>query len=455
MKKFIISLAAISAASIMSAGAQELSSSYFLKNYMYGYRINPAATSDRGFVGIALNNLGVSYQGNVGLASFLYPTSEGLVTGLHSSIPSSTFLGNLEEVNRLSGGFDESILALGLKGNNSYTTVELNLKGNAALQLPYDIFDFLKNGSKEKSTFNISDLNVNAKAYVELAAGYSRMFGDKLSIGARLKLLAGLGRVNAYMDNLNVSMTDQQWSVSGNANVDFAVKGMAVGTKASAHGNGNDILDLSSTSFKASGTSGFGAAADLGIEYRPLDWLKVSASVVDLGGISWKNSVQAVTSGSTWTYSGADGLSIGGDSASGIGGQMTDAFDGLFGIAELHVKNQASSSYESLPMTLHAGVDATYGVLTAGVLFTHQNQQYASWSEARLGASCSFANWLSVALSSGFGTYGTRLGFALSTCLGSVNLFAGCDSMFTQVSREFIPLNKTATNAYFGWNILF
>ena len=46
-----------------------------------------------------------------------------------------------------------------------------------------------------------------------------------------------------------------------------------------------------------SGLGGFGAAIDLGVTWKPIEHLTVSAALTDLGGISWKKAHQMTSTG--------------------------------------------------------------------------------------------------------------------------------------------------------------
>jgi len=84
MKKAILFSTAILAAFCFSSNAvaQNLESGFFLDNYTYTYRLNPALMPDNNFIAIGVGNVSAGIASKLGVGSFLYPGPNGhLVTG--------------------------------------------------------------------------------------------------------------------------------------------------------------------------------------------------------------------------------------------------------------------------------------------------------------------------------------------------------------------------------------
>ena len=81
--------------------------------------------------------------------------------------------------------------------------IEMNLRSNVGMVLPKSLFEFMKTtGAKED--YSISDLGVRTENYVELGLGRSHKIGDKLTVGAKAKLLFGLAYGDLNVNNLNL-----------------------------------------------------------------------------------------------------------------------------------------------------------------------------------------------------------------------------------------------------------
>lgn len=149
------------------------------------------------------------------------------------------------------------------------------------MELPGEPFKLLRTGVMESN--QMGRLRGQLDLYLELAYGYSRRVGDKLSLGGRLKLLAGLYGVDYNVTRLNLTISDQACQAEIDAELNLTDKML----KFSAGDDG--YMDWRTIVWEGIGNtpSGGGAALDMGICYTPVEGLELSASVLDLGGILW------------------------------------------------------------------------------------------------------------------------------------------------------------------------
>ena len=61
----------------------------------------------------------------------------------------------------------------------------------------------------------------DVSSYVETGIGYTREINDKLSAGARVKLLSGLGNVNGDFDGISLYTDPNDYSLTASSN--FAI----------------------------------------------------------------------------------------------------------------------------------------------------------------------------------------------------------------------------------------
>ena len=89
----------------LSAVAQDLKSSYFVKSDNYRHDLNPAFMGESGYVSFpVLGNVNVGTQGNVGLNDFLYKTNNAsskykLTTFMSPDVSRNEFLSKIKEKN--------------------------------------------------------------------------------------------------------------------------------------------------------------------------------------------------------------------------------------------------------------------------------------------------------------------------------------------------------------------
>ena len=444
MKKiYYKALLAVSAILICAGSqAQSFRTGYFLDNYIYCYRINPAQMTDDSFFGIAVSNIELQNRSSLGISSFLYPQGNSLVTGLNSSVDAATFLGDLSSVNGLNLDESFNFLSMSFGDENHKSTIEVNFRSMVDMNLPYDLFAFLKKGGQNTS-FDLSGIYFNVNAMADIAYGYSRKIDDMFSFGARLHALVAAFGVKARSNDMSVSLSDSEIAIKSDMDITSAGL-LKLGVK-----DGAISLDDTGVSM-ASGLGGYGAALDLGVLCRPIDGLEVSLSVSDLGGIYWKNNVTAKAESKT---------SFTGGNISFEGGKIsTDLEDALTTLTEcVNVKDLgATSGFEMMPMTLAAGARyhmPFYKGLSAGLLATYHTGKYTSWYDLRVGATITPAKIISLTGNVGTTTFGPTFGAAFNAHLGPIDLTLGADSYLGKMAKIAgvpVPLNKFTENVHIG-----
>ena len=452
MKKIILSVSLLCGMALC-AQAQNFYTGYFLDNYNYGHHINPSLQPETNYVGIGVN-LGV--DGNVGLSSLLFKGPDGtLVTGLNSSVSASEFIGALPDKLRLGVDDNLPLISVGFRGKKGgCSTIEFNLRTPATISVPKGAFELLKVGSTG-STYDLSGLGADIKAYAEVAYGYSRKIGDKFTVGGKVKALVGLGSESLNVNRMDVTLGEKEWSIKADAELSGACS--MVDIPLNSEGN----LDLGSAKFAGGfSPSGFGAAVDLGATFRPFKGLEISAAVTDLGAISWKTTVKG-TSSSTVTYTGAsEEIDLVNDGGSAIGEELSGALDKLGDMLKLKGETVSESAMQMIPVNFN--VAAKYQVLPivkVGAMANMQLYKGNTVFDGRVGAAVTPLDWLSFAANIGTGTYGPNAGAALSVTCAVVNLFVGVESRLGRVGSynglPILPLDKFYTCATAGLSITF
>lgn len=456
MKKGIyILLAALMMLPTAVSAQQNLRSGYFLDGYIYKYKMNPAMAPERGFFAMpVLGNLSLGAETNLGLSTFIYPTSKGgLTTFLSPRVSSEDFLKNISNNNKLNLNMDMTILSFGFRTGESYHTVDLSAKVNTGANIPGGLFKFIKvGGSQGDNTWDISNLGLRGKGHAELAYGYSRSIGEDLRVGGRAKLLLGIMNLDVTLDKMSFEMSEERWAVESHGN-------MMISAPFTFNTKENDLVDFSSldtynlVSNLMSPSMGF--AVDLGATYDFLDYFTASLSVVDLGFISWKNTMIAATPETSWSFEGLDSVEM-----SEMGEQVSGLFTGLAGAFNFEQKESGIKKSKALAATINAGVEARmpfYERLSFGLLYHQKIEGVYSYSEGRLAASVAPTNWFSLTTNYALSNYGHSWGGAVNLHLPGFGLFVGVDSFgpLLNVTPQMIPINSINTNLAFGLNFTF
>ena len=93
--------------------------------------------------------------------------------------------------NRISGQAKVAVLSAGFKGLGGYNTLELSVRAKINGVIPYELLRFACDLKNEH--YDIGNVRADGIAFSELAFGHSRDINDKLRLGAKLKLLLGIG----------------------------------------------------------------------------------------------------------------------------------------------------------------------------------------------------------------------------------------------------------------------
>lgn len=353
------------------SSAQSLRSGYFLEGYTYRHLMNPAFSPERNYIAVpGIGNINVGAQSNVGLNTFIYPYgNDKLTTFMNSSISNDDFLGKLKDNNRINVNLNMTLLSAGFRAWGGFNTIDVNMRSTTSLNLPRGLFEFMKLGmNSSNSVYEMDDLGISSNNYAEIALGHSRQINDKLNVGGKLKFLLGLGNVNIKMTDMKVQMAEDKWMVQANGEMNTSVKGLTIPTKEESgkeikNPSERDLVDWDNIDLDSPGLSGFGMAVDLGATYKLREDLTLSAAILDLGFISWSNTIKAKTSNTPWEFNGFQNIAMGSDDADGdkpLEDQLEDLGNDIENYASFHRTETGSSSTRALGATLNIGADYVF-----------------------------------------------------------------------------------------------
>lgn len=431
---------------------QTLHSSYFLKRMPMRHKLNPALINDYGYFSIPmLGNINIGVQSNLSLKNFIYPTNDGnLMTFMHKDVSANEFLDNIKNFNSVEMNFDMSVLSFGFFGFNGYNTFDISLRSHTGMYIPEDLFRFMKLGmdNENGNSYHLRNFTMKTDNYVELALGHAHKINDKLTIGAKLKFLAGIANVQAKIHRMDITLSEDKWEIMANGQMDASVIGASLQTKA------NGEIDDFDFDIDKPALSGWGLGTDLGATYKLLDHLTLSAAVVDLGFIRWDKNLRGTTrNDESFLFDGFDEIDINDDSS--IDDQWDDIADQLEDMARFYETNAPSVRSTSLRTTLNIG--AEYSILndkiSFGLLSSTRFSSPKTWTEIVGSANFRPASWFNVAVTGTLSNYGPNWGWVLNLCPRGFNFFIGTDHMVTRVTPQYIPTKNATINLNFGISI--
>jgi hypothetical protein len=305
--------------------------------------------------------------------------------------------------------------------------------------------DFLKLAFEGNGGANVGyDFNFNFGVDIlhtrEFALGYSRtLLNDKLAIGARVKYVQGLNVVNTAKNDVRFTTNERAFGYTVTADIELNASTPFLDSTLTTEEKAKALVN--------NGNNGFGL--DFGAEYKLTDKIRISASVMDLGVLRWRNNVTNIKSrdpGASFDYNGVDIRDYLGDSVSGgegfraLGDTLLDVFA---------LDTSKSSFTTGLLGEFYMG--ANYYIAkkhNAGVLFygSFNNKQFfpaltVSWN-SQIGKFLAISASYSIMR----GSY-RNVGAGLALNLGPEQFYLASDN----VVGVFTANVKNLT-ARFGWN---
>ena len=460
MKKSLRYMAALTmAAAILPTSAQELRTSYFMETSNYRHQMNPALL-DSPYVGLLFSNINIGMTGNIGAKQFIFDTN-GLpgytgnyryTTFMDPNVDAKTFLNKLHDKNRFDLYLNYNLFSVGFKAWGGVNLLELNLRSNTNLTLPKGLFEFAKTAG-EKEHYEFGGLGMRTQNYMELALGHSRDINKQWRVGGKLKFLIGAAYADFTADNVTLDMTEDAWRIQSNAQVKASLLKSDVihedPSKNSADGRPR-VKELDNFGFSL---PGFGMALDLGVTYKPIENLTLSAAITDLGFISWKNTHHASSQGD-YTFDGFNNIYIGSDKdqTEDIDDQFDQIGDDLEEMFSVY-DDGTKTATQALAATLNVGAEyklPAYDKLKFGFLYTSRIHGKYSWHQGMLNVGVRPVKWFECNVNGAVTSTGVTAGGMLSLKAPHFNFYIAADRFFSKMGKQGVPLNSSNGNITFG-----
>jgi hypothetical protein len=430
---------------------------YFLDGYTYKYKINPAFGADRGYFAIPVAGFtSASVETPIQLSGLLFPNgSDGeLVTFLNPSVSVEDVMKAVKPMNPLNLNTDLSVISFGFNAKKSFHTVDLSLKADARANVPGSVFTWAK---EIPNTLDISKLGARADASLELSYGYSRTIMENARFGFRVKMLAGLAKAQYMMDKLQLTAEQDKWTIQSAGSGYFAAPFPLVTEGADRHITGIEFPGFEKVIDDIIAARNLGAAIDLGFSIDLFNYLTLSASLTDIGFMTWNNASILESPDKPWTYEGFDAI---GDDDVTIKSQLKVFGEELIDLTYPMVIAEGARKVEMLSMTAHVGAEFRmpfWQRLSVGALGTARVDGPYTWFEGRASLNCALFRWFSFSGSYAYSNFGESYGAALNIHPKGMNLFIGLDSFkpLLDMSVQHVPMDSFNTNLTFGLNIAF
>lgn len=431
MKKIYSLLATILLAATATA---QNTTTYFMKGATTRSDFNPALAPTRGYVNLpGIGAVQATLSSPVSLDHCIYKRNNKWVTMLDTSVSSGEALRDLSAHNILQADLRVELLGFGAftKNGKNFWSFGLNLRSDGEADVPYSFFEFFKTGRES----TIRNLRAEASAFAEAAFSYSRPINERLYIGARVKLLAGLARAKVNIERMDVKLLEDRWEIDTRGIFEMA------GPSVETDEKGNfTFRDIDMDRYRL---AGMGASVDLGATYDIRPDLQVSLGITDLGFIAWnKGSATRGESSKELKYTGVEV----------IDGKTAAAPDFDFDLFEFRAR-PGKETTRMLKSTVNAGVEYDLWEKRVGLGLLYSARFNSIRVRHSLTGSVNFypAHWVNLTASYlCAGSRGSSVGLALNLFPGAVNLLLATDIITAKVSPQFIPVKRKTANFTFG-----
>ncbi len=240
----------------------------------------------------------------------------------------------------------------GLRLKKSYMSFSSSMNYQGSIRIPKDLFGlmFLGNGAYIDRDANLDFSGTEFMAYNQNQFSYGRFINNKLSIGANVGILNGIAHVGLNQARLGITTdtgTSSIYSIGingqmqGNASL-FGLDFGQLSSDSSYRENLDQIIENNLNNFDLGSNRGYNFG--FGFTYRPIEKLRISGSVQNLGYIKWKNGAQNFSMPNfNWTFNGLDTNQIdqiGGNGTNNVTKEITDSL-----LNKLSINSNSVESY--------------------------------------------------------------------------------------------------------------
>ena len=442
---------------------QQSNTLYYMHEVPQSHFLNPATQPDCGFY-LGFPGFSPFYintdNSSLSLKDILWYDQEldSVITFLHPKANLNDFLKNFGKTNYITEEADLNLTSFGFRISEMFFSVDITLRESMKFSYPGDLVNFMLEGNNSGDVLDLSGLGIDINNYTAVSLGVSKKFSEELSVGVKGKLLFGLANLSTSNTDIHVNTGLDQWTLQSKFNVNASLPGVSIPT------NSDGNLDFDNMSFDDNlqvkdyskmFTKNFGLGIDLGVHYKPLDKLTVSASLLDLGYIRWKSYTYNMSQDASFDFQGAT-VDFNNDS-SDIGQMLLDS-----------IKNTLTLTNSNDPYTtflngkLYLGVNyhvldqISFGLLSRTEMIKGKLRQQFTLS-TNFYPFRGFAATVSYSIMNK--TY-NNLGLGIATRLGPFNLYFISDNIPLAYDRIksspiLLPYNTRTFNFRLGLNLVF
>ena len=438
---YIIMYAALLCGTAATLRAQQVNTLYFMDNVPTRQYLNPAfqplsnvyvSLPAIGYTSFGLMNNSLALKDVVQYRDgrtmlFLNPQNAGGRDNFLRALRGNTMLRTDLQMN---------LLGFGFRTGDGYWNFSLQARMDGQVSVPRDLFRLALEGTPELygNRYDLSPLGADVDAYLEAGLGYSHQINDKWTVGGKVKFLYGIANASTLNNSLELTAGMDQWTLrgSGTLNVSSPLL-LSVSEEAIGYEMPGSVMDWVRP-------SGLGAGIDLGVTYKPIEALTLSAAVTDLGFIRWQGNPNNVTYSIDYAFDGFVDENTDLSDESWQEGVMDTLANALTNSMNYELGGTNPFTTSTSPKL---NVGAEYGLwdykLSFGVLSRTMLHKRRLYEEVTLAITGRPANWFNLGVSYSFlnGNFGS-MGIGVGLRSGIINWFVTAD--YVSLSNARLPL---------------
>jgi len=433
---------------IIKVEAQQELGLHFVGDIWQASQTNPAMMNEHRLV-IALPGAAAGFYHPAFSINDALPTRSGTTfINLDEVIPT------LDDNNQLLAGFQGDIIGAAYRFGDFQLGASWSVRGDAYADYTREAIDVLWNGNGGYigETVNVAAI-FQFTAYNEIGISGAYSWRDKISIGAKIKLLNGFSDFSTDREDqiLTLETADDVYQSAFSTDYVFRRAGFPIVDGAYDLLRGLQVYNFNTQS----GNTGLGF--DLGLSANVTDKLTLSASVIDLGSLTWKTDTYEYTTRGKFNYGGLDLFSY--SSADTL--NTTLLTEDLESIADeltdrLEIRDSTEPDYSyTTPLRTRGYLSGTYQLmddLTLGALFYLENTQLGTQPGFAISGRRPFGKWVTLGASYAMrnGRF-NNLGLNATGHFGPLQVYVASDNIAAVVN----PYGSKNANLRVGFNLVF
>ncbi len=307
MKKSVLLIIALGF--LFSVHSQNKQILYGFDKIPQGLLLNPGAeTTYKYHIGVPFLS-GNSVNGNISgltVADVFRDDGIGVFAGTDFNVKLRNAIAGISNEDYAAINTQIEILNGGYKINKrDYLSVGFYSEADVFFTLPKDLFTLADEGNAAYlgRSFSLSHTSIKADVLGVLHAGISRRVNNQLTVGARLKIYSGSANITSTHNEGTFTTREGQDNIYEHLlqNVDTGIYSSGIFNE-----NNESIISAGSAFGNTFFGGNFGLGFDVGFTYHYNEQVEFTASLVDVGFLSYSKNTRNATVKGSYTFSGVE-----------------------------------------------------------------------------------------------------------------------------------------------------